>query len=395
MAKKNQSQPAEPDELETLRLHLAETEGMLEAIRKYMVDAFVLTNLNNPRVVTLSDAEFPYRMIVESMNEGVVTLIPDGTIFYCNPRFAEMIHIEPEKLTGTAFQDLILPEEQDAWEAIFRQTEGNGARGEFCLQIAHAECLPVQLSIHKLDGTESLGTSVIATDLTERVQSEKKIRALAAKLTRTEQEERHRLSQILHDDLQQRLFAMKTLMSMVKNTSEIKLLPQATQADLDYIQDSLSDTIRITRNLSIDISPAVLRGEGLRQAITWLSMQMKEMHGLDVTIDGQEDFHQLDDPMRVLLFHAVREFLFNIVKHSGTAHALVTLEQVNQRGLVTISDTGKGFDVKAVLHDPKIVNSLLTVQDRLGIMGCSMEITSSPGEGTRIVIELPLGGPPV
>ena len=393
MIKKTQSQAGEPDELETLRLHLAETEAMLDAIRKYMVDAFVVTDLNNTRVVTLGDAEFPYRMMVESMNEGVVTLIPDGTIFYCNPRFAEMTQMEPEKLIGTAFQDLILPGEQDAFDAIFKGTALDGARCEFCLQTARGECLPVQLSIHMLNGADSIGTSIIATDLTERVQSEKKIRALASKLTRAEQEERHRISQILHDDLQQRLFAMKALMSLVTNTSEIKMLPQATQADLDYIQDSLSESIRITRSLSIDLSPVVLQGEGLRQAIAWLSSQMKELHGLNVKIDGQEDFHQLDDHMRVLLFHAVREFLFNVVKHSGTSQAVVTLEQVNQRGFLTISDTGKGFDVEAVVHDPKIVHSLLTVQDRLRLMGCNMEITSSLGEGTRVVIELPLEAP--
>ena len=389
MAKKNQPQPGEPDELETLRLHLEETEAMLEAIRKYMVDAYVVTNLNGTRVVTLSDSEFPYRMMVESLNEGIVTLIPDGTIFYCNPRFAEMVQTEPEKLIGTAFQDLILPAEQDAFEVTFKQTEHNGARGEFCLQTARGECLPVQLSIHMINGTGSIGISIIATDLTERVQSEKKIRALASKLTRAEQEERHRISQILHDDLQQRLFAMKTQMSLVTSVSEIKMLPQATQTDLRELQDSLSEAVRITRNLSIDLSPVMLKGDGLRDAITWLSTQMKELHGLDVRIEGHDSFQDLDEHMRVLLFQAVREFLFNIVKHSGTSQAVVTLEKVDQRGVVTISDTGKGFDVEAVVNDPKTVHSLLTVRDRLELMGCNMEINSSPGAGTRIVIDFP------
>ena len=394
MAKRNQALQPIPDETIELKSRLEETEETLRAIRQYIVDAFVVTRPSGTQVVTMNDADFLYRRMVESMNEGAVTVIPDGTIFYCNPRFAEMIQIEPEKLIGTAFQDLILTKEQDAFEAIFRGTDPHGARGEFCLRTARGECLPVQLSIHMLDGTDSMGTSIIATDLTERFQSEKKIRALASKLTRAEQEERQRISGILHDDLQQRLFAMKALMSLVTDTSEIKTLPQATQADLDYIQESLSAAIRITRSLSIDLSPVLIQGEGLRQAILWLSAQMKELHGLEVKIEGQEDFQHLDDHMRVLLFHAVREFLFNIVKHSGISQGTVTLEQVNQRGFVTISDTGKGFDVEAVVHDPKIVHSLLTVQDRLRLMGCDMEITSSPGKGTRIAIGLPLAGPP-
>ena len=66
---------------------------------------------NGVHVVTLNEADFPYRMMVESMNEGAVTLIADGTVFYCNPRFAEMVQREPQKLIGVSFADL-LPMEQ-------------------------------------------------------------------------------------------------------------------------------------------------------------------------------------------------------------------------------------------------------------------------------------------
>src|SRR5574342_1158306 len=112
MPNKNQDRSEVPDEAAELRNRLEETEETLRAIRQYMVDAFVVTRENGEQVVTLNDADFPYRTMVESMNEGAVTLIPDGTIFYCNPRFAEMVHRDAEKLVGIRFQDLVLPEEQ-------------------------------------------------------------------------------------------------------------------------------------------------------------------------------------------------------------------------------------------------------------------------------------------
>src|SRR5690349_24719972 len=90
MAKKNKTAQQTSDETVNLKSRLEETEETLRAIRQYMVDAFVVTRSNGVEVVTLSNADFPYRMMVESMNEGAVTLIPDGTIFYCNVRFAEM-----------------------------------------------------------------------------------------------------------------------------------------------------------------------------------------------------------------------------------------------------------------------------------------------------------------
>src|SRR4026207_23710 len=115
MAKKNKTSQPVPDETVELKNRLEETEETLRAIRQYMVDAFVVTHSDDTQVVTLSSAEFPYRLMVESMNEGAVTLIPDGTIFYCNPRFGQMIQTDPEKLVGVRFQDLIRPEEQVAF----------------------------------------------------------------------------------------------------------------------------------------------------------------------------------------------------------------------------------------------------------------------------------------
>src|SRR5258705_676707 len=116
MTKKNQARQQVSDETFELKKRLEETEETLRAIRQYMVDAFVVTRSNGEQVVTLAEADYPYRMMVESMNEGALTLIPDGPSCYGNPRFAQMVQAEPEKLIGVRFQDLIRPEEQSAFE---------------------------------------------------------------------------------------------------------------------------------------------------------------------------------------------------------------------------------------------------------------------------------------
>src|SRR5512147_1571157 len=107
MSKGNQTHQHIPDETIELRNRLEETEETLRAIRQYMVDAFVITQENGEQVVTLGDAAFPYRMMVESMNEGAVTLVADGTIFYSNPRFGEIVHVDCERLIGVQFQNFI------------------------------------------------------------------------------------------------------------------------------------------------------------------------------------------------------------------------------------------------------------------------------------------------
>ena len=388
MAKKNQM----TDETVELKSRLEETEETLRAIRQYMVDAFVVTRSSGTQVVTLNDADFPYRMMVESMNEGAVTVIPDGTIFYCNPRFGKMAQMDPEKLIGLRFQDLIRLEEQSAFEALFIHAE-HGARGEFCLQPPNGNCVPVQLSIYRLSADDPRGISIIATDITERIQAEEKIRTLASQLTMAEHQERQRISQVLHDDLQQRLFAIKTQLSFLTHDSEKNRLSPAMYDDLRQVQRWLSDAIGITRSLSIDLSPIVLQGEGLYEAILWLSAQMKDQHGLLVQLEAKDHLNSLDHQMRLLLFQTIRELLFNIVKHAGTSQAAIILEQIDGKARITISDAGKGFDVGAVMNDPKTAHGLLVVQDRLSLLGCSMEMDSESGKGTRVVIEAPVGVP--
>jgi len=391
MAKKNKTPQQVSGETVNLKSRLEETEETLRAIRQYMVDAFVVTRSGGTEVVTLGNAEFPYRMMVESMNEGAVTLIPDGTIFYSNTRFAEMVQSDAEKLIGIRFQDLILPEEQKTFDTLFTQAGRHGSRREFSLKTSNGNSIPVQLSIYELEGATTGGISIIATDISEQVQAEEKIRALASQLAVAEQEERQRISQILHDDLQQRLFAIKTQLAFLVNDNGPDRSPSSMKEELKQIQRWLSDAIGITRSLSVDLSPVILQGDGLAEAIMWLSAQMKDRHGLQVQIDAKDSLNQLDNHMRMLLFQTIRELLFNVVKHSGTLQASVTMEQDDERSRVTISDMGKGFDVAAVMNDSKAAHGLLVIQDRLSLMGCSMDITSEPGNGTQVVIESPNG----
>jgi len=385
MSRKSHIEPQVRDEAEELKTRLTETEETLRAIQAYMVDAFVVNRENGFQVVTLNEAEIPYRMMVEAMNEGAATLIPDGTIFYCNGRLGEMIQTDCEHLIGTSFHKLIALEEQARFEAILQGAAPQGIREEFTLQTVHGKRLPVQLSIYTLGENTNRGIAVLATDISERFQSEEKIRSLAAELTRAEQDERHRISQVLHDDLQQRLFAVKAQLAFLKETN----LSADSYRELDQIQASLSEAIAVSRNLSIDLSPIVLQGEGLAEAMTWLSLRMKEQYSLQVDLDVREDLNHVDKHMRMLLFQAIRELLFNVVKHAGVSQAKITLEEVNGHPSITVSDDGRGFDTKTVMGNPQAANGLLIIQDRLNLLGCHMDLISRPGEGTRVVIGLP------
>ncbi|HLO28596.1 MAG TPA: ATP-binding protein, partial [Anaerolineales bacterium] len=190
------------------------------------------------------------------------------------------------------------------------------------------------------------------------------------------------------DDLQQRIFAVQMQLSFLRDAYEKNDL-QSFAVDFDQLEKWLRETIATTRQLSIDLSPPILYGEGLAEAILWLGAQMQEQYGLEVKINSNGTVVELNEELRVLLFYAVRELFFNIVKHAETLQANVSLEHHDHHLRVIVSDSGKGFDATRILNDRKSAHGLLNIRHRLNLLGCKMEVKSKDGDGTQVIIEAP------
>jgi two-component system CheB/CheR fusion protein len=237
-----------------------------------------------------------------------------------------------------------------------------------------------------IENTDCLITTFI--DITDRVRAEQQIRSLASELTATEQAERHKLAQILHDDLQQRIFAVQMQLSFLKDAYEKNDL-QAFAVDFPQLEGWLAEAIQVTRKLSVDLSPPILHGEGLVEAVMWLAAQMEEQYGLKVDIKSNGTPVPLDEKVRVLAFYALRELLFNIVKHAGILEATLHFEHSDSGVRVTVSDHGAGFDSETVMNDPQIAHGLLIIRHRLNLLSCRMQVNSQRGNGTEVIIEIP------
>lgn len=116
---------------------------------------------------------------------------------------------------------------------------------------------------------------------------------------------------------------------------------------------------------------------------------MQEQYGLEVNIRSDGTSSKIDEKVRVLAFYAIREMLFNVVKHSGTLKAEVTFEQTNSHLKARVRDEGTGFDSQAAINSLGNAHGLLTLRHRLNLLGCAMEVNSQPGKGTEITIEVP------
>jgi two-component system CheB/CheR fusion protein len=328
---------------------------------------------------------------------AALTLMEDGVFINVNDEFLNYFSLERDKLIGHSEDELGLGLRlglgANARKAFNARIKEKGRIGTYESEVTHPSggLRNVLASVQylRIDHTDALITAFI--DITDRVRAEQQIRSLAYHLTTAEQEERQRISQILHDDLQQRIFAIKLQVSTLYDEFQ-KGNVESSRADFAQLQESLDESISITRNLSIDLSPAILKGDGLTDALVWLSAQMEKQYGLKVALNSNGIVGRFDAALRILLFQAVREILFNIVKHANTLEANILMERVDGRTRITVSDGGMGFDAQAILEGSKTAGGLLNLQHRLNLMGCSLQVKSQPNiNGTQVIIDVPLG----
>ncbi len=233
-----------------------------------------------------------------------------------------------------------------------------------------------------------LALSEANRELEARVRERtREVEELAAKLTMAEVREQARLARVLHDDLQQQLyaagFALRSLRQQLPKGDKL------AAESLAEVKARIDDAVSISRDVTVQLSPPVLQRGGLAEMLGWLSTDMDTRYGLAVRVNVSgvgEDFTVLNEAARVLLFNLVRELLFNVVKHAGVREATVTLARVAGGFMVEVADTGTGFD-------PSDLGSaglgLSGVRQRLELFGGTLELSAVPGEGTRAAIVLP------
>jgi PAS domain S-box len=158
------------NEVESLRARLAEAEELGRAISEGDLDALVIPGPDGQLVFTLDSADHAYRILVETMNEGTATLACDGTILYCNRRFAELMGMPLSAIISTSIYRFIAPENMITFKALLENEKGNG---EINMRVEGSEFLPVYLSISslKVDGSPNAWCLVV-TDLTEQKKNE-------------------------------------------------------------------------------------------------------------------------------------------------------------------------------------------------------------------------------
>ena len=161
------------DELQELTARMMEAEETLRAILSGEVDGLVVSTAEGDRVFTLSGAEHPYRVMVETMNEGAATLASDATILFCNQRFADILKGSLEKIIGSSISQYISSTDLPLFKALVERGLKGNSKGELAVQAGGENSVPVFLSISTLQHTDIPGAvCIVMVDITERKKIE-------------------------------------------------------------------------------------------------------------------------------------------------------------------------------------------------------------------------------
>jgi two-component system sensor histidine kinase UhpB len=217
--------------------------------------------------------------------------------------------------------------------------------------------------------------------------SHRQTRDLAGRLIVAQEAERARIARDLHDDINQQLAALSIALSGLR-----RRLPEGAKVreELALLQRRVIDLADDVRALSHELHPGVLRHAGLVSTLRAHAAEFGSRQPISVTIDADEGINELPPELALCLYRVAQEALRNVARHAGATCVRVTLARTAGGLALTITDDGQGFDLAA--GRPGRGLGLISLEERVRLVGGIMRIDTRPRWGTEVRVEVPVGG---
>lgn len=329
-------------------------------------------------------------------------------LFRVNAAFADAMEIEREQLVGQVYTSLGIDEPERAiFEAVLetgrpeRRTAQRFARPRaddggcsywnwalIPLASGDGRVDELVLTLEDVTGETRTREQLEAANM-ELSRLADQLRSLTMQLAEAEDRERRHLAEVLHADLQQLLTGARYQLGALFR----RLDDDAARSRVDRVAKLIEESASKARTLSHELRPAVLDQSDLAPAVEWLVKDMAKKHGLDVELDlPREGAPCLSSGLKLFVYKALRELLFNVAKHAGRSEARIRLHYGTGELVLEVEDEGDGFNCEtlAVPGTDGTGFGLFGIRQRLQLLGGDLRVDSAPGAGTRVRLRAPL-----
>jgi len=387
--------------MQELKARVEELEETLRAIRSGEVDAVLVSSAQGDQVFTLQGAEHPYRLLVETIEEGAATLSDDGTVLYSNKSFAAFFGVPLEKFIGAPLHNFLTGNDAEFLKTLILGARLAITRGEIRLLRRHGKPRTIRLT---LSPNRELGLEAIcavATELTEIVDAnealrvtETSLRQLSARLLQLQDEERRRIARDLHDVTGQKVAVLSMSLDRLARLTEQRK-PEAKDS-IKESRDIVSQIGEEIRTLSYILHPPLLDECGLASAVHWYAEGFEKRSGIKLEVSIDADLPRLPGDAETTLFRVVQESLTNVHRYSGSTSAKIRISENSNEVQLEVIDYGHGIKTgtaRARLDGPAPLGvGIPGMRERLHQLGGGLNVDFGTS-GTRVVATLPIKKP--
>jgi PAS domain S-box-containing protein len=331
--------------------------------------------------------------IVSSAMDAIIAVDEEQGIVLFNNAAEKMFGCAVDDATGSSIKRFIPRGFHSEYEKQIRRFGisgvANGAMDELdtlWAVRANGQEFPIEASISHVEADGRELFTVIIRDITERKMAEEALINLSGRLIEAQEEERRRIAREIHDDYNQRLAVLAIdLEELADNIGH----PDADAAQqLHELWTRVCELGADLHVLSHHLHPSTLENLGLVAGARAFCEEFMDYQEIEVDFTYDDVPTGISEDVSLCLFRILQEGLRNVKKHSGSDRAEVRLEVAGGKLHLLVSDRGRGFDSKVRSNQGGI--GLRSMEERLRLLGGSLQIHARPMEGTRIEAWLPL-----
>ena len=345
-------------------------------------------------VETRLQGEQRFRQLVESANDLIWEMDRDGVYTYVSPRSKKLLGYEPEEMVGKTPFDFMPPKEAKRNRVVLEESVASGGsiqRFEVIRLHKDGRQLVHETSVSPI--TDKLGHCRgfrgVSRDITQRKEVEEALRREHQALKRTlnaHDRERQVIAYEIHDGLTQHVAAASMLLQSI-DPKQQQDAPEEVAEVIKTVKNLLGESLAEARRLINGARPPILDELGIAAAVEHLAHEVTGNSGMEISIKNKIGFERFDGELENAVYRIVQESVTNARRHSKSDSIRIELAQPDGHIRVMVRDWGVGFDPSTT--DVKCFG-LAGIRERTRLLGGEVHIDSSPGEGTRVVVELPV-----